>query len=128
MADFIGTSNFLEGHIAESLPDRLVVSVNGIGTVSAPRGQIPDGHSGPVTLMLRPERLTLGGEDMNRFEAVLEDTVFVGNDTLFLLRLASGDPITVRYQNQTPLVSQTRISVGHRVWVSWPMESSVLLV
>ncbi|HLF61070.1 MAG TPA: ABC transporter ATP-binding protein [Acidimicrobiia bacterium] len=127
VADFIGTSNFLQGHITESLPDRLAVSVDGIGTVSAPRGQIPAGHSGPVTLMLRPERLTLGGDDVNKCDAVLEDTVFVGNDTLFLLRLSSGDPITVRHQNQAPLVSLTGVSVGDRVSISWPMESSVLL-
>ena len=127
VADFIGTSNFLQGHITESLPDRLAVSVDGIGTVSAPRGQIPAGHSGPVTLMLRPERLTLGGDDVNKCDAVLEDTVFVGNDTLFLLRLSSGDPITVRHQNQAPLVSLTGVSVGDRGSISLPMESSVLL-
>ena len=128
VADFIGTSNFLEGEITEVLPDRVGVSVEGIGTIWAAPGQVPAGHSGRVMVMLRPERVTLGDDNVNRCDAVLEDTVFVGNDTLFLLRLPSGDRITVRHQNQKSPVPITGLAVGDRVPVTWPVAASVLLV
>jgi len=92
VADFIGETNLLEAD---------VVSNNGTGT----RVRISDGLEidasgdaapGRAHISIRPERLTLG---QSGIPCTVEQTVYLGTDTQYLVRLKDGTGVTVRTQN-----------------------------
>src|SRR5574341_110736 len=134
VADFIGTTNFLEGTYHGGREDAALVDVPGLGQVLA---GVVDGlaQGQAVTLAIRPEwqRLRPGREradqeraDPNRDAAPLEDRVYIGNDTQYFVRLPGGQSVIVREQNQLPQAAPT--SVGERVTVSWAAASAIVLV
>ncbi len=132
VADFIGITNFLEGRLV-SLSDNLaVVEVEGIGRVNANReegGVI----SQSVTLAVRPERMRLTSgpnlDDQNQAQAIVEEIIFVGNDTEYYVRFPNGSRVVVREQNQTPLTSTRSVIPGGNVTVSWsPLSTNILFV
>jgi spermidine/putrescine transport system ATP-binding protein len=88
VADFIGESNFLEGHVT--------------GTAGAQRITFSDGSSvplsdvaeaGPATLMVRPEATSIGPPDAAPEHALrgrIAHVAFMGNHTLITVETAAG--------------------------------------
>ncbi|MGH8434277.1 MAG: ABC transporter ATP-binding protein [Pseudomonas sp.] len=87
VADFIGETNFLSAEALDSgvrLADGQLLSA-----FSAKRGA--------VTLAIRPERVSLA-ED-GQLEALVENVVYVGTDTVYHLQVAGQSGFRVRQQN-----------------------------
>ncbi|WP_366140002.1 ABC transporter ATP-binding protein [uncultured Jannaschia sp.] len=86
VAGFIGESNVLAGEVRE-------------GRVHLPGGSVPapDGAAGPVTLAIRPERVTLAASGApDTLAAVLATTIYQGADLTAHLRLPDGTEIAAR--------------------------------
>ena len=88
VADFIGETNFLTADAFAS-------------GVRLADGQLLSAVSptpGPVTLAIRPERISL--QDNGDLRGEVEEVVYIGTDTLYLLKVAGQSGFRVRQQNR----------------------------
>ncbi len=99
VANFIGETNFLEGHVAEIKGREAVVKLPGSAVISAglPEGVNP---SGKVTVVVRPEHADLvkSGSPGDLW-GKLENVVYFGTDTHYHVLLDGGIPFIIRQQN-----------------------------
>ena len=89
VADFIGETNFLEADPfagGARLADGQVLSLAGMP------------ESGSITLAIRPERVSL--TDSGNLAGEVEEVVYIGTDTLYLLKVAGQSGFRVRQQNR----------------------------
>lgn len=133
VADFIGETNFMEGQVVGRENDHLKVMVLPDLTVRVPVGEEAVAAS-LVTVAIRPEKLRLVSEPLYKGEnclpGVIQEIVYIGTDTHFLISLAEGLTIRVRQQNWVS-TSDRRAYYGERgdnVHVAWAPESTLLLV
>ena len=131
VADFIGTTNFLQGKVCSTAGQWATVELDGLGQIRAPIvDRLINGQQ--VTLAIRPERIRLvdlaAHELENHAAGVIEEIVFIGNDTQYIVRLENGARVMVREQNQAPPDTEARLQTGQIVTVSWsPASTNVLL-
>jgi len=131
VADFIGTTNFIAGWVSSIERGMATVELDGLGTACVPdQAGLVAGQ--PVTLAIRPERLRLANapspDQPNHLAGVLEEIIFVGNDTQYLLRFGNGTRLLIREQNRSPAEGGTDYRAGQTLYVNWsPASSNVLL-
>ncbi|MBF2096949.1 MAG: ABC transporter ATP-binding protein [Gloeomargaritaceae cyanobacterium C42_A2020_066] len=102
VAGFIGESNFLAGQVAERNHQEAVVLVDNHLPirVSLEDALVNIGHA--VTLVLRPEKATLhspGSCTEHCWAGTVEETLYLGTDTRYVVRLTDKSRIVVRNQN-----------------------------
>ena len=102
VADFIGETNFLDGVVQDQAGDLATVLVDGtLPVVAQTPGSLEPGTA--VTVAVRPEKISLatgavpGG--LNAFPGQVEQVVYVGTDTRYLIRLSDHVALVVREQN-----------------------------
>ncbi len=116
VAEFIGLSNFLEGHVQSADRDTMVVSIGGV-QVAAPA--LPNAGPGQrVLLFLRPNEVELLRPDVpggtNVFDARVEKATYLG-DTIDY-RLTFGQGLALRVQTD----AQRRFGQGTEVRIRLP--------
>jgi spermidine/putrescine transport system ATP-binding protein len=111
VADFIGETNLLEATRIGVARFRLA---SGIEIETAEPG--PPGES--VTLVIRPERAILVPPGGSALPARVEQVVFIGSDTVYLVVLEGGLRFRVREQNREG--AMTRVRAGEPVGVALP--------
>ncbi len=101
VADFLGVSNLMDGTVtgagSASRPCEVAV---GEFRLEAACGAV--GATGAVKLAIRPERISLLGFDKpgpNRLPGMVERTVFLGNATQVVVRLAAGMALQALVRN-----------------------------
>ncbi len=105
VADFIGTANFFEGTAAGYRDGHLAVAVEGLASplLAALDGESGDRAGGPVTLMVRPERIALSRTPPAGTDAVLTGTVaavaYHGDASQYRVELAGGRSVLVTAAN-----------------------------
>ena len=106
VADFIGETNFLEADPfagGARLADGQVLSLAGMP------------ERGRITLAIRPERVSL--TESGNLAGEVEEVVYIGTDTLYLLKVAGQSGFRVRQQNRAgsgqplPRGAQVRLDV-----------------
>jgi spermidine/putrescine transport system ATP-binding protein len=99
VANFIGETNFLEGHVTGAANGKANVKLAS-GAVIAANVSASLPASGKVTVVVRPEHasLTTPGERAT-LAGLLETVVFFGTDTHYHVRLEQGGEFIVREQN-----------------------------
>lgn len=125
VADFIGESNFirgvvraLDGGVARvAVDEQLLVTVPVNGTDPRPR----PGET--VMMMVRPEKGALtSGESLDpapdSWPGRIEETVYIGTDTRYVVRLTDTQRVVVRVQN-LDRATLTRFQPGDAVRVRW---------
>ncbi|MBW0102070.1 ABC transporter ATP-binding protein [Pseudonocardia sp. KRD291] len=116
VATFLGDSNIFAGTVRDGLLD------TGGATLHC---QGPDGRG---ALVVRPERMTLHGDDRdrpagaNQLGAEVTDVVYQGAFRRVLVRFDDGTPGLVRDSS-----SDVSVAVGDRVRVSWPAATGVVV-
>ena len=106
VADFIGETNFLDGDTYS-------------GGVRLSDGQLlatATSQSGSVTLAIRPERVSLAAD--GELAGTVENIVYIGTDTLYLLKVAGQSGFRVRQQNHDGALQ--RCAVGDAVRIKVP--------
>ena len=154
VADFIGETNFLEGEVQASLAGEAEVVVDGVLTLYVPTpplspptlrpfdraqdrpcsGQALGGMKGgagmreEVTVAIRPEKISLHAEppDQRAVPGVVQEVVYTGTDTRYLVQLTEKTIVTVRRQN-VDLGTTVGFPVGAQVYLHWQPESARLL-
>jgi spermidine/putrescine transport system ATP-binding protein len=129
VADFIGETNFLEGTVLRQDGTWVVVDVAGMPAVLAQSAE-EFAPSKRVTVAVRPEKITIQEEEHRRedncCQGTIESVVYIGTDTNYVVRLASGATMRVREQNIAPSLRKG-LDEGTTAFLFWQPESSLLL-
>ena len=111
VADFIGRSNFLGGSVTSVNGNTLSVSlVNGANLTLETTESYHVGDE--VTLVLRPEKIALSSAN-GSVTGAISDTMYLGTDTSYTVKLAEDTFLEVRDQNG--LMGSARFRVGDKV-------------
>jgi spermidine/putrescine transport system ATP-binding protein len=131
VADFIGQTNFLEVDVIGSDGTTAEVDLPGSGPL---RSRMPEGiqAQGRMTLAVRPEKISLladlpGSEipGWDRLSGRLEEVIYVGTYTQYLLRLPGGQVVAVHRQNRA--VGEAEHPIGETLTVVFNPQSAALL-
>ena len=132
VADFIGDTNFLNGVVEAQEDDIVTVLVgDGLPVVVQADGSFARGTQ--VAVAVRPEKVRLLPNPMrgpqNSFPCQVEQVIYVGTDTRFLVRLSENVTLTVREQNviSTPDPSAYYAEGGEQVYAVWLTDAGQLL-
>jgi putrescine transport system ATP-binding protein len=132
VADFIGSVNMFEGRIVEDEPDYVRVSSKELDATFHVGHGVSAAPDATVWVALRPEKIVLtrerpeGGGD-NRVEGVVAEVAYRGDQSLYLVRLASGRQMRVTQPNMLRQGAGDRIRWDDRVWLSWDSSSPVVV-
>ncbi|MFI1184725.1 ABC transporter ATP-binding protein [Streptomyces californicus] len=124
VANFLGTSNLIEGDIV-STGDELTVSAGG-GRLTLPRERCsaPTAAGGRLLLGIRPEKISLAHADeadtvaagRNRVTGRITDSSFIGVSTQYVVESPAGKALQVYEQN---VERDTRLVPGAEVVLHW---------
>ena len=129
VADFIGDVNLIEGRVVESSAAGTTVEsvpVEALRAAAASEAQPGD----TVWVALRPEKIRITRDppplSVNRVEGEVWEIGYLGDFSVYKVRLADGFVINAAAANMTRLVERA-IAVGDRVWLSWASDAGVVL-
>jgi putrescine transport system ATP-binding protein len=130
VADFIGSVNLFEGRVSEDEPEYIRLAVPDL------EGEIHVGHGVSCTLnqtlwyALRPEKLRLSRErpdqPSNVFPAVVDDIAYMGDMSIYRLRLSSGRMVQATKANLRRF-DDDAISWDEPVWIAWDSTAGAVL-
>lgn len=127
VAGFIGETNFLAGQVKAGRGGAAVVLVDGVLAIHVPveRGV---GMSEGAVIAIRPEKISVSAEpsDIQSVPGVVDEVVYTGTDTRYLVRLTERTVVTARQQNVSA-GAQASFPVGMQVYLHWQPESARLL-
>jgi putative spermidine/putrescine transport system ATP-binding protein len=125
VASFIGENNRLDGRLASRDGSLCRVRVaDAVEIVASIAVELPVGS--PVALSIRPERIVVGdaGDGVNRFEARLEEVIYLGDHCKLRLALAGSRSFVAKLANTGAV---PRLERGDAVSVSWRPECCLAL-
>ncbi len=111
VAGFLGVSNLLPGTVVGDDRVRLADGTE----VRASREALA-GRSGVVQIGVRPEKLRLGGGEVNTLTGVVSESAYIGVSTQYLVDTPAG-AVTVCVQNDRR--GAERLAPGERLTVGW---------
>ena len=131
VADFIGSSNIFEGKVINSKAGHVTVSTD-VGELIVNFGQsVSEGKN--IWIGIRPEKIHLSKtitkkKDGNHIKGVVEEIGYLGETSIYKVRLENGQIIDVSAPNQSRPMNQARgITWEDVVYLSWEPESAMLL-
>ncbi|GAA5646238.1 MULTISPECIES: putrescine ABC transporter ATP-binding subunit PotG [Vibrio] len=128
-ASFIGKVNIFEGTLETNQNDQSSVRSPDLPQPIFVNHGISGAPGIPVMIAVRPEKMTLCDNihhGANSCSGVVEDIAYMGNQSIYHVRLASGKLVTATLQNTS------RLRKGMPTWeqkvnLCWDMESCVVL-
>lgn len=124
VSDFIGETNYLEGHIVSLRDGACEVLVEpGIRLWATPVPGLSVGQQ--VTVAFRPEKVFFdmpSREGINTVAGKVRDVIYIGSSTTYHVELAGGSLVMVRQQNFS-LLAETPYRVGDAVQISWAIDA-----
>lgn len=131
VADFIGSANIFEGKVINSKAGHVTVSTD-VGELIVNFGQsVSEGKN--IWIGIRPEKIHLSKtitkkKDRNHIKGVVEEIGYLGETSIYKVRLENGQIIDVSAPNQSRPMNQARgITWEDVVYLSWEPESAMLL-
>ena len=131
VADFIGTINTFEGVVSAIDDEGISIKSQETGTKITALGQHDVAVDQAVCVAVRPEKIFIGRsrpEDPSDIcmQGVVDDLGYLGNLSLYRIRLESGKVILVSRQNRRRS-SKRFVEWEDEIWVSWRPRSSIVL-
>ena len=132
VADFIGSINTFESVVTVVDDDDVKAYSNEAGeTLTALGKQLVDVGQ-KIGIAVRPEKIFVDKEKPADFdgvclEGVVDDLGYLGNRSLYRIKLASGKVIQVSSQNRRRSVTRF-LEWEDKVWISWKSRSAVVLL
>jgi len=128
VADFIGESNFIQGKVESITKEGIRLRVLD-EVITAPVADINMTMGQNAIFTIRPEKMMLKTRQPASTETLsgsVQDVVYIGTDTRYIVYLRSGESVVVRVQNgSSPDVEQ--FSRGDQVKVVWLPEDARIL-
>ena len=131
VADFIGSANILEGQIIEDSADNARVLTD-IGELTIEHSQTVQKGT-QVWVALRPEKIHLSAQapnepQPNQSKGIVDDIGYLGNSSIYKVRLESGRIIDITAPNQVRPKSRSHgITWEDTVYLTWESSSVMLL-
>ncbi|MEM8652909.1 MAG: ABC transporter ATP-binding protein [Pseudomonadota bacterium] len=131
VADFIGSANILEGRVTEDGADHVTVTTE-LGEIYIDHGQSVKVGS-QIWVALRPEKIYLSTSapkkaGPNQAEGIVDDIGYMGNTSIYKVRLKNGLIIDVTAPNLIRPKTRTHgITWEDPVYLSWEPSSAMLL-
>jgi len=131
VADFIGSANILDGRVIEDSPDHVRVSTD-LGEIFIDHGQTVRTGS-QIWVGIRPEKIRLSKKaprksDSNQTVGKVDDIGYLGNSSIYKIRLESGLIIDVSAPNLArPMDRSQQITWEDTVYLNWEPSSTMLL-
>jgi spermidine/putrescine ABC transporter ATP-binding subunit len=131
VADFIGTMNFIDGEVSGLEGNYAVIDAGPLGKLRAPKEKDGPARAARVTLAIRPEKLKIEtarpNGATNAIPGRLNAQAYLGDRSHFFVEVPGLQKrIAVAAQNAQRDADSTD-RAGREVWISWPVESGVLL-
>ena len=132
VANFIGTINTFEGTVREIRDGALLIDSTDAGFPLEAHGRYDVQPGQKVCVALRPEKIFVGRdrpEDSTHTQAegVVYDLGYLGNRSLYRIRLANGKVVQVSSQNRRRSAKRF-LEWNDEVWISWQPQSAVVLL
>jgi len=130
VAEFIGDVNLLEGRVESSTAGGAVIHSADAGTLFVDRAvEAPVGAT--VWLALRPEKFSVtktppADAARNTLAGEVFDVAYLGNLSVYHVRLGNGREVSVASANRERLVERP-IGWGDKVWLTWAPGAGVVL-
>jgi putrescine transport system ATP-binding protein len=130
VADFIGSVNMFEGRLTEDEPNYVRIHTPDLSCAIYVDHGISAAPGSAVWAAIRPEKIELTREEPpgpdNRARGVVKDIAYMGDLSIYLVRIDSGKVVRVTLPNSVRQLSE-RISWDETVWLSWDASSPVIL-
>lgn len=132
VADFIGTINTFEGQVIAIGEDSIEIRCDEAGGAISALGNYDVAIDQPICIAVRPEKIFIGRDEPEdqtdiRMKGVVDDLGYLGNLSLYRVRLESGKMILVSQQNRHRSAKRS-IEWEEQIWVSWRPRSSIVLI
>jgi spermidine/putrescine transport system ATP-binding protein len=132
VARFMGASNFFVGRVREASGRVLTLAVAGGGEFRVEADGSGHRPEDRVRFVVRPEKLELRGRDLSprgvpSVPVTVEDRVYQGVSTVWVVRDAAGGKFVVYEQNERPFEDASRFGPGSRAFLCWNPRHAVLL-
>ena len=130
VAEFIGAVNILEGRVVERRDDGLLIHSPSTGIdMLMEHGQLlPEGTL--VNVALRPEKLLVSeqppADGLNYVLGIVNEYAYLGDVSIYHIRLASGQELRVQLTNQMRL-TENPLTWDQEVYLTWHPGSGVVL-
>jgi len=130
VADFIGTSNFVEGTLISLEENRASVFIPSLNAEieGFAAGEVTVGET--VAISIRPEKIRLAEKAalrQNCFEGTISTTTYIGSDTHLIVDV-NGLKIKVWEQNKiSSLDPAAYYTIGQKVWLTLFAENTLVL-
>jgi putative spermidine/putrescine transport system ATP-binding protein/spermidine/putrescine transport system ATP-binding protein len=132
VANFMGASNFFRGRVREASAASVALTLDAGPEIALPAdaGRFRPGDE--VRFVVRPEKLDLRGRDLSAHgvpsvPVTIEDRVYQGVSTIWMVRDSGGARFVVYEQNEKPFEEGSRFAVGGRAFLCWNPKYAVLL-
>lgn len=131
VADFIGTANTFEGQVTAIGEDGVEIQSDEAGGSISALGNFNVAVDQRVCIAVRPEKIYIGRDAPSDktdvcIKGVVDDLGYLGNLSLYRVRLESGKVILVSQQNRRRSAKRS-IEWEEQIWVSWRPRSSIVL-
>jgi spermidine/putrescine ABC transporter ATP-binding subunit len=131
VANFMGASNFFAARVREVGGGLLTLTLSTGGElgVEAAAGYSPGDE---VRFVVRPEKLSLRARDLSghgvpSVAVTIEDRVYQGVSTVWVVRDRAGERFVVYEQNERPFEEGSKFAVGGRAFLCWNARHAVLI-
>jgi putrescine transport system ATP-binding protein len=130
VASFVGDVNLIDGQLAATDADGADIESFACGRLTA-SDHVDARPGAPVWIALRPEKVRIStarpaGDDMNAVTGTVVDIGYLGNSSIYKVRLDSGFVMKAAAPNLTRHLER-EIGWDERVWLSWPSDAGVVL-
>jgi putrescine transport system ATP-binding protein len=132
VAEFIGTINTFRGRVAAVADGGIKVYSTEAGVTLTALGKQLVEEGQEIEVAVRPEKIFVSKErpdsgDDVCIEGVVDDFGYLGNRSLYRIRLESGKIVQVSSQNRRRSVTRF-LEWEDKVWISWRPRSAVVLL
>lgn len=132
VANFIGAINLFEGLAVEENEDHLTLDVEDFDVPAAvsPAVSVPNGSL--VSMAIRPEKVHISKRhmkrDFNQASGVVEDIAYLGDVSIYHVRLNESDRIMQAMMPNNIRTSEGKITWEDPVYLSWDPSNVVVLL
>ncbi len=132
VADFIGTINMFEGIVTVVGENQIQVYSDEVGEMLTALGRQLVEVGQEIDIAVRPEKIFISkekpaDEDSVCVQGMVDDLGYLGNRSLYRIRLKSGKIVQVSSQNRRRSVTRF-LEWEDKVWISWRPRSAVVLL
>jgi len=131
VADFIGTINTFEGVVTVVGNGEIQVYSDEAGEVLTALGRQLVEVGQTIEIAVRPEKIFVSKDKPDNddvcIEGVVDDLGYLGNRSLYRVKLGSGKIVQVSSQNRRRSVTRF-LEWEDQVWLSWRPRSAVVLL